>query len=106
MLYKTEDLDDKFSDAFEFGWFRLSEINEGYTLPAWVFEVNEDGKIIDKFHITHESFWDALTKYAALPGGGINNRDTRTLADMYEDTDAVDDDNILQLACFNEIRYG
>lgn len=105
MLYRTEDLDNKFSDAFEFGWFSVPQGQE-LKLPANVHELDEDGTVIDTYAVSHEMFWDAFVKYCAMPGGGLNSRDTRTLADMYEDTDAADDDAILQLACFGEIRYG
>jgi len=57
-------------------------------------------KKIAKYVVTEEDFWNALMKYAERPG------EMRSIAELLEDTDAADDDAILQLAAFGEIRYG
>jgi hypothetical protein len=81
-------------------WTRHDPINDEiypYPYPLKIWEVGDYLEKIEQFTVTAEDIEAAIIQYAIMH--------KRRAEELVEDMDLVIADDILQLACFKEIRY-
>jgi hypothetical protein len=66
--------------------------------PCLLEELDDYGELIQEYLLEAHDIEAAIIKYADMSS-------KETVCDTVENLDLISCDNILQLACFNEIRY-